>query len=349
MDDDAALGTAAQLIDLGQDANALRYIGPVLAHDPDNPLARLYEVMALEGVDADRARLRGQALVADHPDWAEAWVQLTFVLAHHATPAEAATAAGRTLQLDPDNIQVHLSMSDCLFNAEQYQASLEAVDRALRLGTQLWQAQVRRGYCLFMLGRRVEGLQIVRRVVGEHPDEPEAVKALAALEADSGNHQRALDLANRAANEAMGQKGTAEVAHRILLGSLNLVILTWLGAGLGLSIIWGQILRSGPSWAPIGVVLPVILVAVQVLAWPRLSRGQTRRKVVSILRGDSGVLLVMGWGLLFYCQTIYSTVRWLFDHQYHNPLPMLVLVAMVGLIVFGLVGRLKNAVTKRAR
>lgn len=324
MDDTTALRSAAALIDAGQDAAALRHIGQVLGHDPANPLARLYEVMALEGVDAEKARTRAEALVAGHPEWVEAWVQLTFILAHHATASEAAAAASRTLQLDPDNIQVHLSMSDALFNAHEYQPSLDAVERALALGVRLWQAQVRKGYCLFMLGHQAEGLEIVRRVVGEHPDEPEAVKALAALEADSGNHQRALELANRAAAEAMGQKGTAEMVRRILIGSLNRVVLTWLGCGLALSIVWTRVWHLGASVGPgLGIagalLVPGVLIGGQVLGWPRLSRGQTRRTVLTTVCHDAGMAVLMGTGLVLYAEPLVTMILRHLGHPVDAP------------------------------
>jgi tetratricopeptide (TPR) repeat protein len=338
MDDATALRSAAALIDAGQDAAALRHIGQVLGHDPANPLARLYEVMALEGVDAEKARTRAEALVAGHPEWAEAWVQLTFILAHHATASEAAAAASRTLQLDPDNVQVHLSMSDALFNAHEYQPSLDAVERALALGVRLWQAQVRKGYCLFMLGHQAEGLEIVRRVVGEHPDEPEAVKALAALEADSGNHQRALELANRAAAEAMGQKGTAEMVRRILISSLNRVVLTWLGCGLVLSIIWARTWQLGAAaGAGLGVavagLLPGVLIGGQVLAWPRLSRGQTRRKVVGTVCHDAGMAVLMGTGVVLYAQPLVTTILRRLGHRVDTPTAIAAGVVVVALAI----------------
>lgn len=324
MDDATALRSAAALIDAGQDAAALRHIGQVLGHDPANPLARLYEVMALEGVDVEKARTRAEALVARHPDWVEVWVQLTFILAHHATAAEAAAAASRTLQLDPDNVQVHLSMSDALFNAKEYQPSLDAVERALALGARLWQAEVRKGYCLFMLGHQLEGLEIVRKVVGEHPDEPEAVKALAALEADSGNHQRALELANRAAAEAMGQKGTAEMVRRIAIGSLNRVVLTWLGCGLALTVIWAQIWQVGAATGlglgiAVAGLVPSILILAQVLTWPRLSRGQTRREVLTTICHDTGMAVLMGSGLVLYAQPLCSEVLLRLGHRVDTP------------------------------
>ncbi|AZZ38483.1 hypothetical protein C0Z10_00490 [Acidipropionibacterium jensenii] len=329
MDDATALSTAARLIDAGQDAAALGYVGPVLAHDPGHPLARLYEVMALEGVDPERARDRAESLASDHPDWAEAWTQLTFILAHHDTPARAAAAAGRALQLDPQNPQVHLSMSDALVRIDNYQESLDAVDRALAMGVQSWRAQLRRGHCLFMLGRRAEGIEIVSRVVGEHPSEPEAVKMLAALEADVGHHERALRLANEAATEAMGQKGTAEMARRILVGSLNRVVLTWLGSGLGLSVLWGQIWHLAPGHNLVVAALSTgAVMCAQVLVWPGLSRGQTRRTVIRTIWRDRTTAVLMGLALFLYAQPLYSAIRWQFDQRYHNSTPVLVIIAL---------------------
>lgn len=338
MDDDTALVAAAELIDAGRPARALEQVARVLGHDPGNPTARLLEAMALEGTDPEAARARAEALVGDLPDWAEAWEQLTFILAEHFTPAETVEAAERALRLRPDSEKVQLCLSDVFMSHEDPQAALEAVDRALRINPGNWRAQARRGHCLLLTGHPAEGLAIARRVSGAHPDDPYCGRILAIMESTAGHHDAAIRLSRQAAQQAMGQQGTADTALKVLAAALNRMLALWCGIGPLMAGTWPLLRAWDPvREVPVAVLITLAVVAAQVFAWPLLCHGMSRRRILAVLRRSTTRMRLAMCAGFFYLVPVITALRFRYGWARHGIVPPLA-TAVLLLAAFASVG-----------
>src|SRR5205814_722520 len=110
-----------------------------------------------------------EAVIAAHPDEAEAYNSLGVAEMRLKRHAEARTAFRRVLALDPTSAKAYENLGADELASGELPAAVADLQRALSLEPQLWDALYNVGFALQQLGRREEAWPFIERFIREAP------------------------------------------------------------------------------------------------------------------------------------------------------------------------------------
>jgi arylsulfatase A-like enzyme/Flp pilus assembly protein TadD len=110
-----------------------------------------------------------EAVVAAHPDYAEAYNSLGVAAMRLGRHDRAREAFGKVLELDPTSAKAYENLGANELSAGHLAEAIDHLKRALALDPQLWDAMYNLSMALDQLGRRDEARPIIERFVREAP------------------------------------------------------------------------------------------------------------------------------------------------------------------------------------
>jgi len=148
---------------------------------------------ALRAGDLARAESLAQAVLAAHPDLADA-AHILGVIAHRrGQNLEALPLIDRALALNDANAEAHGNRGTVLCALSRFADAVQSFDTAIASGAASAETHCNRGLALHELGRFGEATESFRKSLQLQPDLPAAHAGLAATLCECGEHQAAVD------------------------------------------------------------------------------------------------------------------------------------------------------------
>ena len=122
-----------------------------------------------EGGERRQAVALLEAVIAAHPDYAEAYNSLGVMLTHLGEHARARAALRRVLELDPTSANAYENLAVDELSAGEIGAAVDDLRRALDLEPRLYDALFNLGMALDAAGRRDEARPLMERFIREAP------------------------------------------------------------------------------------------------------------------------------------------------------------------------------------
>jgi arylsulfatase A-like enzyme/Tfp pilus assembly protein PilF len=110
-----------------------------------------------------------EAVIAEHPDYAEAYNSLGVMLSRQGKHDRARAALRKVLELDPTSARAYENLAADELGARELGPAIEDLKRALDLDPRLYDALYNLGMALDSAGRRDEALPIIERFIREAP------------------------------------------------------------------------------------------------------------------------------------------------------------------------------------
>ena len=127
-------------------------------------------------------------MIAKHPEDAYLWMLLAIASSELDEKAEAAAAAEKAVQLEPDNPHIRRVLGTVLFRAGAYKRALEEAKYALRLDYDNVETYVLKARALAALHRRAEAIKPLDGALVLDPHHEAAQRLRAVLRADGPHH-----------------------------------------------------------------------------------------------------------------------------------------------------------------
>jgi tetratricopeptide (TPR) repeat protein len=178
---DAALENAARLLTT-RPLLAQEQAEEILKQIPGQPVARLVLALARRALDTPQSALALlRALVADHPAYAAALIELGLMLRDIGQDAEALEALQRGVALDSGSAAAWMALADLLGRTGDEEAAQVAFSHYIRCSTR--QPQLQRAAAALIDNRLAEAESLLRARVRANPNDVTALRMLAEIAA----------------------------------------------------------------------------------------------------------------------------------------------------------------------
>jgi tetratricopeptide (TPR) repeat protein len=154
-----------------------------------------------------------QAVIAAHPDYVEAYNSLGVVLSRMNRDAEARTAFGKVLELDPTSARAYENLGVHELRSGDRAAGERDLQHALELDSGLAGAHNALAALYLRTGRRENAIAQWELAVRNNPRQFDALYNLGTVLYDSGNHERARPYLQRFVDQAPPARYAADIVR----------------------------------------------------------------------------------------------------------------------------------------
>jgi tetratricopeptide (TPR) repeat protein len=186
-------------------------------------LLQRIDAFAQQG-DTESAILLTERIVEDDPDDHELWARLGYYYHHLGRYDEAAGAARRVLEIQPDFVRAYVVLADCNLSQRRYEEALSEAERALEIDDSVSQAHIAKGRALTGLSRFGEAEAAFRRAEELQPRSARLIVAIGdtllaqgKLEQAKARYQGVLNMAR---DEGLPLNRREQVALHMVLGRI---------------------------------------------------------------------------------------------------------------------------------
>ena len=171
---------------------ALELLQPALKAAPGNPQLLAFQGLAYSGKRDSKAALRSyQSALKINPDYLPA-LEGAAQIQYNAGDVSAITLLQRILRLHPEEQTTHAMLAVLAYKKRDCATAVQHFEQSGSLVDSQPGALQDYGACLMEQKQTDKAIPVFRKIAESHPDDPRAVRSLAAVQLEAGNPKEAL-------------------------------------------------------------------------------------------------------------------------------------------------------------